>query len=441
MNNEIKSTIRGFTKVLIEGMCLGSIVWDENTGLIVGVYLREQTAPAGVIWADGQGFEAYPAFIDGHVHDRFDESGKEDAEHLEAACIEGGVGTIMTMPNNRVPFTRLHQIAERIARWQGSRLTVRFHIGAARDNLPVIAGLRGLKNSWLGRVKEYDVSSTNPSLLIDDDQTQFRAAEAIGQSGRIKLVHAEYEPWLKRNRAQIELERELRLEEHCALRSAEVEVEGIRRAIEICRDTGVRTHICHVSTWRGLELIAFAKDEGLPVTCETCPHYWRLNEHDLLTMRGRAKMNPALRSEEDMRKLEYYLCQGLVVDVVFTDHAPHKKEEKAAEEYDSCPSGVPGVETVVLSVYDLKAQGKITPARFVDLTSRNAARIFGLNKGELAEGKDADIVLINPGQTTLLHDQNMRSKCGWTPFHGQPVRGSIAAVVLRGKVVKELQGG
>lgn len=432
-NNE--STLRGFYNVLIEGVLPGSIVWDEATGLIVGVYRPEQSGPSGIAWLDGLGFEAYPAFIDGHVHDRFDEPHKEDKEHLERACIAGGVGTIMTMPNNQAPFTRLDQLEARIARWGNSRLTVRFHIGAARENLTVIAGLSGLKNDWLGQVKEYDASSTNPSLLIDDEATQYRAAEAIGQSGKIKLVHAEYEPWLKRNQQQIEAERRLCLDDHCIIRSPEVEVEGIRRAIKICRETGVPTHFCHVSTSRGLELIADAKSQGLEVTCETCPHYWRMHAGQMAIWRGRAKMNPALRSAAEMKRVEEYVCRGLV-DVVFTDHAPHTGAEKAETDYDKCPSGVPGVQTMGLSVYDLKARGRISAERFVDLTSRNAARIFGLNKGELAAGKDADLILINPDQTTLFMNAGMESKCGWTPFHGQTVRGSIAGVVLRGKVVK-----
>lgn len=437
--NTNKSTLQGFHNVLIEGVGSGSIVWDKKTGLINEIYPRWQPwlhESSDLEWLDGLGFEVYPAFIDGHVHDRLDEPGKEDREHLEAACLEGGIGTIMTMPNNRVPFTQPDQLEERIERWKSSKLTVRFHIGVARDNLRTVAGLGELKNGWLGQVKQYDASTTNPSLLIDDEPTQRLAAEAIGRSGRIKLVHAEYEPWLKRNRKQIEQERRLRLEDHCVIRSSEVEVEGIRLAIEICRETGVPTHFCHVSTKRGLELIADAKAAGLPVTCETCPHYWRMHDDHLLTLGGRAKMNPALRSELEMRQIERYVCQGLV-DVIFTDHAPHEQAGKAEHDYDKCPSGVPGVQTMGLLVYDLKAKGKISAQRFVDLTSRNAARIFGLNKGELAAGKDADLVLINPDQTTLFTNSGMKSKCGWTPFDGQTVAGSIAAVVLRGEVVKD----
>lgn len=429
-----KSILRGLNDILIEGTNLGHLVWDEATGLISGVYSPEDSLPSGVNWLISSGMEAYPAFIDAHVHDRFDEPDKEDSGHLEQACIAGGVGTIMTMPNNLTPFTRLDQIEERVRRWATSQLTVRFHIGVARDNLDEIAELGGWENEWLGQVKEYDASTTNPSLLIDDQATQYQAAVAILEFGRIKLVHAEYEPWLKRNRSAIERERRLRLDDHCVVRSSEVEVEGIRRAIAICRDTLVPTHFCHVSTPKGLELIADAKSKELPVTCETCPHYWHLHSGHLFSLAGRAKMNPALRSEGEMRQIEQYVCQGLV-DIITTDHAPHAQAEKDNADYDKCPSGAPGVQTMGLLVYQLKVSGAISPQRFVELTSGKAAQIFGLNKGRLAAGRDADIVLIDPNRPTRFLNSSMKSKCGWTPFNGQTVSGSIAAVILGGRIV------
>jgi len=433
------TTRQGFQNVLINGVSPGSIFWDPGTGLIVGAYSRGEAMPDdadGVDWMDGLGFEAYPAAIDLHVHDRFDELDKEDRNHLEAACFAGGVGTICTMPNNRKPFTHPDQLPARIERWKDSLITVHFNIGVSRENLREIAGLAaGLKNGSLGQVKEYDASTTNPSSLIDDEPTQLKAAKAIGESGRIKLVHAEYEPWLKRNRKQIESEHQLRVDDHCIIRSPEVEIEGIRRAIQICRETGVRTHFCHVSTSRGLELIDDAKMAGLPVTCETCPHYWRLHAGYLTVDGGRAKMNPALRSEGEMWQIETYIRQGLV-DIISSDHAPHALVDKAQQVYDKCPSGVPGVETMVPLVYDLKARGEISAKQFINLTSGNAASLLGLNKGEIAPGKDADLILINPNQGTDFTDSGTKSKCGWTPFHGQNVSGSIVAVVLRGRVVK-----
>lgn len=440
MNTKNESTLRGFNNVLIEGDKLGSIVWDETTGLIVWMNLREQSSlfsdQDGVAWMDGKGLEVYPAGIDLHVHDRSGQPDKEDPEHLTRACVEGGVGTIFTMPNGNPSFTRLNQLGELMARWQDSPLTVYYHIGASRDNLEEIAGLSSVPSgNFLGGVKIFYASSTG-SLLIDDEPSQRRAAGAVYRAGKIQVIHAECEELIKSNRREIENESQPCLTDHYVIRNSEVEVQGIRRALEICEDTGVRTHICHVSTERGLELIAKAKAAGLPITCETCPHYWRLNASCLFTMGGLAKMNPALRSEDERQRVEVCLCQEEVIDVVASDHAPHELELKGLKDYDKCPSGVPGVQTLVLMAYDLKASGKITAKRFVNLTSRNAARIFDLNKGELAAGKDADLVLINPDGYTVFTNSSMESKCGWTPFHGQSVAGSIAAVVFGGKVIK-----
>lgn len=436
--------LRGFTNVLIEGKDPGSIVWNETTGLISEVYRREQLLPlepSDVAWLDGHGFEAYPAGIDLHVHSRPGQPKKEKPENLTMACIEGGVGTIFTMPNGNPPFTRLDQLQSQVEPWGNSPLTVYHHIGASRDNLEEIASLGSVANNQLGQlggVKIFYASSTG-GLLIDDEPTQRRAAKATGKSGRIQVVHAEDEELIKSKRRELEKNGPLSIADHWQVRPSEVEVESIKRVIWICRETGTRFHICHVSTPLGLELIAAAKAEGLPITCETCPHYWRMHLGHLTILGGRVKMNPALRSGAEMLEMERLVCQSPVVDVVSSDHAPHEPEEKAKQEYDKCPSGVPGVQTEVLLTFDLKARGRMSVERFMDLTSGNAARIFGLeNKGSLSEGMDADLMLINPRRSTLFTDAKMKSLSRWTPFDGQYVTGSIAAVVLRGKVVKEM---
>lgn len=420
---------------MLNAIDYGSIVWDRNTGFIIGVYRLTDTVPSDVTWLDGKGCEAYPAGIDLHVHSRPGQPTKEDPEHLTRACITGGVGTIFTMPNGDPHFTRISQLELFTKPWENSPLTAIHHFGATKDNLEEIVGLGSSKHKCLGGVKVFYASSTG-NLLVPDYPTQLKVAQAAGLAGMIQLIHAEDEDLIKGKRQEIERSHPLLIEDHWRVRPSEVEVRSIERAIRICRDVRVRTHICHVSTPKGLEKIADAKAAGLPITCETAPHYWRLHAGYLSTMGGRAKMNPALRPEAEMLRIRDLLCQGLV-DVVASDHAPHEPGKKALTEYDKCPSGVPGVQTLGLMVYDLKASGSITAQRFVDLTSGNAARMFGLNKGELAAGKDADIVLINPNKATVFTDAGMQSQCGWTPFHGQSVQGSIETVVLRGRVVME----
>lgn len=437
------STLRGFYNVRINGDKLGRIVWDEKTGRIVGIYYHDQLIeavlqelPAGVGWMDGMGFEAYPAGIDMHVHDRPDQPAKEDVRHLEAACFAGGIGTIATMPNSVTPFTHPDQLEGLIRRWQNSLLTTLFNIGVSKDNFSTIAHLDRYPSERWGHVKEYDAETTNPALSIIDLALQRRAAESIGTSGRVRLVHAESQEVLDRARLRIQQERNPKLSDHCAIRSPLAEIVGIEQALQVCREVGVRTHFCHVSTKRGVELIDNARQAGLSVTAETSPHYFVLHDEDYTRLLGRGKMNPALRSPLEMEAVLDYLCRGRI-DIIATDHAPHEIKAKDQTAYDLCPSGVPGVQTMMLLAYELKATGRITAKRFVDLTSKNAAELLGLNKGLLEPGRDADIVLIRPKLSTLFSDESMKYKCPWTPFAGRRVSASIGPLVLGGKLVKK----
>lgn len=444
MNAE--TNLCGFHNVLIEGERLGWIVWESDTGLIDEVRtfgsagqmskaLLEYDMP--VTWMNGMDNEAYPAIIDMHVHDRFGQPQKEVPVHLKRACHNAGVSTIYCMGNYPVPFTRLEQLGELNQRWEGSGLTVFHNICASTDNLDVIRNLP--KNvPGLGQVKMFMTSSTNPNTLIRNYADQVAVAEATRDAMRILLVHVGDEEILERATAEVLRQKgKLRISDHYLIRPPELEIEGIKRAIEICRQTKVRLHICHVSTALGLGLIADAKQQGLPITCETCPHYWLMHDRHLDILGGKAKMNPALRSREDMEAMKQAVCDKYsAIDLVASDHASHTEAEKDETEYKKCPSGVPGVDTTGLLTYHLKSWGKMSAKRFTDLTSRNAARILGLNKGELKPGYDADIMLIDSQGQTLFLDESIRSKCGWTPFHGTTVQGSIKAVVLGGKIVK-----
>jgi len=436
-----KGTLMGIYNLMITddiGTYLGGIVWDQLTGLITGVYVEQKLAflDQDIIWVDGRGFEACPAGIDPHVHARPGQPEKEDQAHLQAACIEGGIGTIITQPNGNPPFTRIEQLAGLVEPWKNSPITVRHNIGATQSNLEEIALLGRPRDSRLGNLKGFHASSTG-DLLIDDEPTQRMAAEAAARAGLIYVVHAEDEAMIKHNRQAIEQKRSLCLSDHGLIRTSLAEIRAIEQVIRIGQDIRGPIHVCHVSTVGGFRVLEAARQEGLDITWETCPHYWRLHDGLLDTMKGRAKMNPPLRTEEERAMVRALLCKSRGQHImVASDHAPHSLADKANQDYDKCPSGVPGTQALLLTVYDLKARGQITAQRFVELTSRNTALRFGFNKGELAAGRDADIVLINPGRITPFSDQTSLSLCGWTPFDGMTVHGSIAGVVLGGKFVK-----
>lgn len=428
--------LTGIQNVLINGATPGCIVL--NGKLIEGIYGQGDDIPFVDSWIDGHGCEAYPAGIDMHVHDRWGEPEREDPQHLEAACIQGGTATIVTMPNTKPPYDRAEQTKARLSGFEA--INVLAWIAATRTNFTNRYEAHSLFGKQIPGSKLMMASTNNPETLVDDEPTQRRILEENADIGCLTTVHAEAEDLIKRNRQDYErMFRQLTCKHHCKIRASEVEVEGIRRILNTHDDVGGRIHIAHVSTVRGIQLILDAKDRGQDVTFETCPHYWIFNE-SLVEQEngGRFKMNPALRSPYEQKAVLKHFLAG-DVDVSATDHAPHPRHLKAILGLDECPSGVPGVETHVPLVYKLKNSGVISAERFISLTSGRAAQILGLNKGALETGFDADIILIDRNSTRMISDETVQSKCGWTPYQGETVC-RIPLVIIGGQIVKHYFG-
>lgn len=426
----------GIYNILINGGKPSCIVIDGK--LIVGIYEQGDDIPFVDCWIDGHGCEAYPAGIDIHVHDRWGEPEREDPEHLEAACIEGGTGTIVPMPNTKPTYDRAEQTKTRLSGFK--ILNVLVWIAATRTNFKNRFEAHRLFGKQIPGSKLMMASTNNPEALVDDERSQRRILEENAEIGCLTTVHAEAEDWINRSRKDYaEMFGQLTVQHHCKIRASEVEVEGIRRILNIHIDVGGRIHIAHVSTVAGIKLILDAKDRGQNVTFETCPHYWTFNESWLERENGgRFKMNPALRSPDEQKAVLNHFLAG-DVDVSATDHAPHPRNLKALLGLDECPSGVPGVESHIPLVYRLKHSGIISAERFISLTSGRAAQILGLNKGAIKPGFDADIILIDPNNTRTISDEAVRSKCGWTPYQGETVC-LIPLVMIGGQIVKHYFG-
>lgn len=426
----------GINNILINGTTPGCIVLDGK--LIEGVYEQGDKTPFVDCWIDGHGCEAYPAGIDMHVHDRWGEPEREDPQHLEAACIQGGTATIVTMPNTKPPYDRAEQTQARLSGFEA--VNVLAWIAATRTNFTDRREAHRLFGRQISGSKLMTASTTNPETLVDDEPSQRLILEQNAEIGCITTIHAEAENWINRNRQDHALMfGQLTVQHHCKIRESEVEVEGIRRILNIHREVGGRIHIAHVSTVGGIRLILVAKDRGQNVTFETCPHYWTFNESWLERENGgRFKMNPALRSPDEQKAVLNHFLAG-DVDVSATDHAPHPRKLKGLLGLDECPSGVPGVETHIPLVHRLKKSGVISAERFISLTSGRAAQILGLNKGALKPGFDADIILIDPNRKKVISDGTVRSKCGWSPYSGETVC-QIPLVIIGGKIVRHYFG-
>jgi dihydroorotase len=243
-------------------------------------------------------------------------------------------------------------------------------------------------------------------------------------------VHAEDEPRLKERRAIAEQARHPRA--HPEWRDAETALNATRRLIDLAHKVHRRVHVLHVTTAEEMELLARHKDIA---TVEVTPQHLTLAAPECYERLGtKAQMNPPIRDERHRAGLWRAVAEG-VVDVVGSDHAPHTAEEKALE-YPKSPSGMPGVQTLLPLLLNHCAEGRLTLERVVDLTAHGPQRVYGIaNKGRIAVGYDADLVLVDLKARREITDADSASRCGWTPFDGLKVTGWPTVTILRGHVV------
>jgi dihydroorotase len=401
--------------------------------VIVGLTEKAQTTH----WIDCKNGLALPGLVDMHVHDRFGQPEKETPESLVRAAILGGVTTFAKMPNTLIPATTAEIIERRAVQDLNSKptLNTQFWLGATTDNASEIVEAAKHLPSVVCGVKVYMGSSTG-NLLVTEPSVLLKIFQCCAAYDLVVGVHAEDEALMKKNLQN--LGRAPTIPDHCVIRSTEVEVSAVRTALCLQEQANCQLYFCHVSTPESLELIMDAKNRGRTVYAEVCPHHLYLNQESLQgNYGGRFKMNPPLRTVEQVKRLRELTCQPGWVDVISTDHAPHiLLTEKDGQPYDKTASGVPGIQTMLPLMFSFVRTGSMTLGQFVKLTSANAASIFGLTgKGQLGAGDDADITVIDDREIESLHNYNMATKEAWTPFDGLLGIGFPTLVMARGQLL------
>lgn len=381
-------------------------------------------ASAGEV-VDATGLTVLPGVIDTQVH--FREPGlewKEDLETGSRAAALGGVVAVFEMPNTNPNTTDPATLEDKLARARDRMWTDHaFYIGGTHGNAAHLGELERLPGCC--GVKVFMGASTGDLLIADDDGVR----EVLSNVSRRATFHSEDEYRLAERR---ELARPGDWTSHPEVRDAQSAIQSTERLVRLAREVGRRIHVLHVST---AEEIAFLADHKDVATVETTPQHLTLDGDEAYErLKGYAQMNPPIRNAAHIAGLWRGIDQG-VVDVLGSDHAPHTKEEKA-KPYPASPSGMPGVQTLVPVMLTHVAQGRMTLARFIDLTSAGAQRVFQTaGKGRMAEGYDADLTLVDlKARRTITHDQQA-SRCGWTPFDGFEATGWPMATIVRGRVV------
>ena len=208
------------------------------------------------------------------------------------------------------------------------------------------------------------------------------------------------------------------------------------RDIVLAETNNLRTHICHISTKTTVDTIRSAKQRGVKVTCETCPHYYSFTVEEVLESGVNAKMNPPLREEKDRLAIIEGMKDG-TIDCIITDHAPHAEEEKARG-LEKAPNGIIGFETALAAtITNLVDPGHITYQDMVRVMSYNPAKLLGIDKGEIAEGKVADLTIFDPNKEYVYLKENIVSKSKNTPWINKTLKGQVRYTVVSGRIVFE----
>ena len=366
---------------------------------------------------DASGYHILPGLIDAHVHLRDPgATHKEDFATGTRAALAGGVTTVLDMPNNPQPTTTREAIEEKRARARDKAMCdYGLFIGATAENGELEIG------DWGAVGVKFYMGATTGDLLVTDFAATYR--HFVAPHRLPIVVHAEDNDALKFFANDSARTR------HSARRPPLSAALAVSRALALAEETGRQLHIAHLSTARELELVKATTARGARVTCEATPQHLFLSTDDEERLGAFSIVNPPLRSPDDVRALWQNLSH---IDLIATDHAPHTIEEKRSAKP---PSGIPGLETMLLLLLTAASEKRLSLQDIARLTSREPARTFHLaRKGEIAAGYNADLTFVRLDEEYVLR-KPWQTKCNWSPFEGQRVRGRIARVFLRGQEV------
>jgi len=400
-------------------------------------------ADAGERVLEARGRHLLPGAVDVHVH--FREPGgshKETWGSGSRSAAAGGVTTVVDQPNTSPPTVDGAAFDEKAALAAESLVDYGINGGVTADWDP-----ESLFDRPLFALGEVFLADSTGDMGIDADLFADALDEATARDVPV-TVHAEDATLFDESALDGDLGgigTAATADAWSAYRTAEAEVAAVERALATAAERDAQVHVAHTSTPEAVDAVTEAREGGgdadgegadAPrVTCEVTPHHLYLSRERARSLGTFGRMNPPLRSEERREALFSRLAAG-DVDVVATDHAPHAVDEKRRGLVDA-PSGVPGVETLYPLLLESVRTGELSLERVRDVVAATPAKIFGLDrKGRVAEGYDADLVLVDTADPREIEAAALHSACAWTPFEG--LRGVFPEVTLvRGEVVYE----
>lgn len=394
------------------------------TKIIPAGKFKEKGPQLSVINASGK--IIVPGLIDMHVHLR--EPGHEYKETIATggkAGVAGGFVGVACMPNTD-PVNDSSAVTEFILNQARKANLLKVYPIAA-----ITKGQNGETLTEFGDLREAGaVGVSDDGFPVSNSEVMRRAIEYARYHNLVIITHCE----------------DMHLSEggvmHEGLVSTQIGLQGIpaaseeimvQREISLAKLTGCPVHIAHVSTAGSVELIRRGKEEGAPVTAETAPHYFSLDHNAVRGYNTNAKMNPPLRTPEDVAAIKRGLAED-VIDVIATDHAPQSPLEKDME-FDKAAFGIIGLETALPLTLSLVREGVLSLPEAIRKLSYNPAAILGVKAGFLDEGVSADLAIIDPEYEYILKAEDIQSKSKNSPFIGEPMKGRNVFTIIKGRIV------
>jgi allantoinase len=425
--------VRGGVAVTAEGEKRADLAVTD--GIITA--LEPELAGDAKEEVDARGLHLFPGLIDTHVH--FNEPGRTHWEGFATgsrALAAGGGTVFFDMPLNASPPTldRASFLAKKRAAEASSVTDFALWGGLTPANLERLPELAGC---GVVGFKAFMSSSGVEDFAAADDFTLLEGMRSYVKLNLPVAVHAESESLTQGLTRQIRAQGGKSVRDYLRSRPVLAELEAVGRAILFAAETAADLHIVHVSTAKGVMLVGEARAKGVRVTCETCPHYLVFDEEDVERLGAVLKCAPPLRSGAERRELWRALANGHL-DILASDHSPSPPDLKERSDFFEVWGGIAGVQSTLPALLTAGPERGLTMSAVVRLTSHNPAVRFGLAaKGRLEPGFDADVSLVDFGETYTLPREALLSRHPLSPYLGRAFRARVQRTMVRGKTVYE----
>ena len=373
---------------------------------------------------DAKDLLVLPGCMDTQTH--FREPGSTDTEDLHSgsrAAIVGGITSVFEMPNTNPPTANKKEFQRKLDLAKNRMYcNYGFYFGATPDNANELADLKDLEGCC--GIKLFAGSSTGNLLVQHEKDIEI----VFKNSSKVVAVHSEDEEILNRNKKLI---KDGDVHSHPIWRSVECAISSTRRIVKIAERYKKKAHILHVTTKDEIDFLSQHKGN---ITFEITPQHLTIYAPDCYNKLGTyAQMNPPIRDKSHYDRLWYGVKNNLN-DTIGSDHAPHLKINKD-KTYPNSPSGMPGVQTLMPIMLNHINDEKLTLEQLMNFVCENPVEIFGIeNKGFIKEGFDADFTIVDMNKKILIKNENIESKCGWSPFEGIEFKGTPVSTIIAGKI-------